>query len=67
MTEQKIIAFLRKITDIATKKPEERSDRMKCRFEWTQQMTYVTFTLIPALVFCFVYLGNMKVSEKYSI
>jgi len=23
-------------------------------------MTYVTFTLIPALTFCFVYLGNMK-------
>ena len=37
---------------------------MKCRFVWTQQMTYVTFTLIPALTFCFVFLGNMKSSYE---
>ena len=34
---------------------------MQCRLVWTQQMTYVTFTLIPILIFSLVYHTNMKV------
>ena len=34
---------------------------MQCRLVWTQQMTYVTFTLIPVLIFSLVYHTNMKV------
>ena len=37
------------------------SQAMQCRLVWTQQMTYVTFTLIPVLIFSLVYHTNMKV------
>ena len=53
-----------KVCRISYNKPDLYRLSMKCRFEWTQQMTYVTFTLIPALTFCFVYLGNMKVRSS---
>merc|ERR1712025_1409488 len=42
----------------------EKTSVMKCRFVWTQQMTYVTFTLVPVLIFSFVYLTNVKVNYE---
>jgi len=40
---------------------------MNCRFAWTQQMTYVTFTFIPVVIFAIVYLSKMKEGFEASI